>query len=171
MLMTAQEEAQAVIRPDGTFFAAGVPALVSAVVQKTWAVPFMAARRIFGAEAETALEPGARFLGKWAGKLGKSAFAVSRESGAHALEETLVATRIAENLTGIFGRDYYVNENKVVRRIHTCPFREEPGARILCHLGEAAGQELFEELVPGTKHKVHVTMARGHAFCEYSYEL
>lgn len=171
MLMTAAEEKSATVRRDDDFFREGIPGLVSAVVQRTWAEPFMLARRVFGEGAEIAFEGGARFIGKMAGRLTKAAFAATRNPTEHVLEDTLKATRIAENFTGIYGEDYYIGEKKVVRRIHTCPFRDKDGARILCHVGEAAGQELFEELVPGTRHKVHVTMARGHAFCEYSYEI
>ncbi len=170
MLMTAEEEARAPVKHDDRLFADGLPALVSAVVQRTWAEPFMLARRIFGDRVEAALEGGARFAGKLAGRLSKPAFAALKNPGEHVLEDTLKATRLAENFTGIYGQDYYLNEKKIVRRIHTCPFRERAGARVLCHIGEAAGQELFAELVPGIRHKVHVTMARGHQFCEYSYE-
>ena len=170
MLMTAHEESRAQVKADSDFFADGLPGALSAVVTKTWAEPFMLARRVWGEGAETVFEAGARFMGKMAGRLAKPLFVAARNPTAHALEDTLKATRLAENLTGIYGKDYYVAENKVVRRIHTCPFKGREGARILCHIGEAAGQELFEELVPGIRHKVHVTMARGHAFCEYSYE-
>ncbi len=171
MLMTGHEEQQATVREDGDFFQKGLPAVVSAFVRNTWAEPYMLARRVFGEKAEQALEPVARAIGRVVGVISKPAFAAFRSAAEHALEDTLKATRIAENATGIYGRDYYVTPKKVVRRIHTCPYRDREGARILCHIGEAAGQELFAELVPGIRHKVHVTMARGHAFCEYSYEV
>ncbi|HMV36179.1 MAG: hypothetical protein U1F40_04795 [Turneriella sp.] len=171
MLMTNQEEQQSPVRDDGVFFQKGLPAVVSAIVRNTWAEPYMLAHRLFGERAEQALEPFARAVGHTIGILSKPAFAAFRSPDDHPLEDTLKATRIAENATGIYGRDYYVTPKKVVRRIHTCPYRDREGARILCHVGEAAGQEIFAELVPGIRHKVHVTMARGHAFCEYSYEV
>lgn len=170
MLMTEKEETGARIREDDTFFREGIPALVSAIVKRTWAEPYMLARNIFGEKAEAFFEPGARLFGTIAGRLGKPAFKALRAPAEHVLEDTLKATRLAENLTGIYGRDYYISPKKIVRRIHTCPYRDREGARVLCHVGEAAGQNLFAELAPGTRHKVHVTMARGHAFCEYSYE-
>jgi hypothetical protein len=171
MLMTSQEEQKSPARDDGHFFKTGFPAMVSALVRNSWAEPFMLARRLFGERAEQALEPVARAIGGLVGVMARPAFAAFRTPGEHVLEDTLKATRIAENATGIYGRDYYVTPKKIVRRIHTCPYRDRDGARILCHLGEAAGQELFAELVPGVRHKVLVTMARGHDFCEYSYEL
>ena len=170
-LMTNQQEQQSPSRDDGDFFQKGLPSVVSAVVRSTWAEPFMLAYRLFGEHAEQALEPVARAVGHVLGVLSRPAFAAFKAPGEHLLEDTLKATRIAENATGIYGRDYYVSTKKVVRRIHTCPYRDRAGARILCHIGEAAGQEIFAELVPGIRHKVHVTMARGHSFCEYSYEV
>ncbi|GAB4437120.1 MAG: hypothetical protein OHK0011_20190 [Turneriella sp.] len=171
VLMTSQEEQQADSRDDGDFFQKGLPAILSAVVRSTWAEPFLLAQRLFGERAEQVLEPVARAVGHTVGVLTRPAFAAFRSPVDHPLEDTLKATRIAENATGIYGRDYYLSPKKIVRRIHTCPYRHREGARILCHVGEAAGQELFTELVPGVRHKVHVTMARGHAFCEYSYEV
>lgn len=171
MLMSTDEEKKAFVRDDDTFFAHGLPALISAVIQNTWAEPFLLGRRLFGPKAEQALEPAARFVGRVTGAIAKPVFSAFKSPGEHILEDTLKATRIAENATGIYGRDFYVSPQKIVRRVHTCPYRSRDGARILCHIGEAAGQELFAELVPGSRHKVHVTMARGHAFCEYSYEI
>jgi hypothetical protein len=169
--MTPEEEQKSSARDDGDFFRKGLPAVLSAVVRNTWAEPFMLAQRLFGERAEQALEPVARAVGHTIGMLSKPAFAAFRSPGDHPLEDTLKATRIAENATGIYGHDFYISPKKVVRRIHTCPYRDREGARILCHVGEAAGQEIFAELVPGIRHQVHVTMARGHAFCEYSYEV
>ncbi|MFZ5629046.1 MAG: hypothetical protein ACOY5B_07940 [Spirochaetota bacterium] len=170
-LMTHQEEQDSPARDDGDYFQKGLPAIASALVRNTWAEPYLLARRVFGERAEQALEPVARSVGRIIGILSRPAFAAFRSPGDHPLEDTLKATRIAENATGIYGRDFYVSPQKIVRRIHTCPYRDREGARILCHVGEAAGQEIFAELVPGIRHKVHVTMARGHAFCEYSYEV
>lgn len=169
-LMTPDEQKQATLKPDESLFISGAPALLSAMIQRTWAEPYMLVRNLFGEPAEKILEPVARAIGNIAGAALKPVFALAHEPGAHKLEDTLKATRFAENITGIIGEDFYINENKVVRRIHTCPFKERPGAKILCHLGESAGQELFSQLAPGTRHKVQVTMARGHEFCEYSYE-
>lgn len=171
MLMSQAEEEKAVARDDDAFFTQGLPAAVSAAIRDTWAEPFLWARRLFGEPAEQALEPAARFIGRIAGIIAKPVFSAFKTPGEHVLEDTLKATRLAENATGIYGRDFYVSPRKIVRRVHTCPYRDRAGARILCHIGEAAGQELFAELVPGSRHKVHVTMARGHAFCEYSYEM
>ena len=168
--MTAAEEKQATRQNDQNLFANGVPAAVSAVVERTWAEPYLLLGNWLGDAAETAIEPLFRAIGKVTGLGLKPVFTAIRSDGEHKLEATLKATRLAENLTGIIGEDFYVNENKVVRRVHTCPFKDRAGAKILCHLGEAAGQELFSELVPGTRHKVQVTMARGHAHCEYIYE-
>lgn len=169
-LMTPAEEQQAKRRDDESLFTAGIPAALSAVVERTWAEPYMLMRNWFGESAEAVFEPVARTIGKIAGVALKPVLKATAGDGEHKLEATLKATRFAENLTGIIGEDFYVNENKVVRRVHTCPFKNRDGAKILCHLGEAAGQELFSQLVPGTRHKVQVTMARGHGHCEYSYE-
>lgn len=171
MLMTASEESRSRIRHDGHFFRQGLPAVISLAVEKTWAEPFMLARRVFGENLERFLEPAARLMGTVAGMTAKPLFAALKAGDDHVLEDTMKATRIAENITGIYGSDYYVDPKKIVRRIHTCPYRNNDGARVLCHIGESAGQDLFKVLVPGTRHKVHVTMARGHAFCEYSYEI
>lgn len=171
MLMTSEEEKIATVRHDGNIFAGGVAGAIAALVKNTWAGPFMLARRLFGEKVDSVFEPGARLFGKLAGRVSKPLFATGHTAADHALEDTLKATVLAENLTGIYGENYYINEKKVVRRVHTCPFRDKDGATVLCHLGEAAGQELFQELVPGIKHKVHVTMARGHSHCEYSYEI
>lgn len=171
MLMTSDEEKAATVRHDENIFGAGPLGIVSALVKSTWAAPLMIARRLFGEGTETAFEPGARFFGRLAGRLSRPLFAAGHTASDHALEDTLKATVLAENLTGIYGENYYISRKRVVRRVHTCPFRDKDGAKILCHLGEAAGQELFQELVPGIKHKVHVTMARGHSHCEYSYEI
>lgn len=169
--MTDQELAHATKRPDDVWFQQGLPALVSRVMERTWAEPLMLARRVFGEALETPLEQIARFTGALAGKFLQPVFSIARSGTEHQLEDTLKATRLAENMTGIYGDDYYISDKRVVRRVHTCPFRHREGATIICHVGEAAGQELFKELVPGTRHKVHVTMARGHSHCEYSYEL
>lgn len=171
MLMTSEEEKAATVRHDENIFAAGLPGMISAFVKSTWAAPLMLARRLIGESTDATFEPGARFFGKLAGKLSRPLFAAGHTAADHVLEDTLKATVLAENLTGIYGENYYINAKRVVRRVHTCPFRDKAGAKILCHLGEAAGQELFQELVPGIRHKVHVTMARGHSHCEYSYEI
>lgn len=168
--MTAAEEKQATRRRDENMFASGVPATVSTVVERTWAEPYLLLSNWFGERAETVIEPLFRTIGKAAGFALRPFFSATQSAGEHKLEATLRATRLAENLTGIIGEDFYVNQNKVVRRVHTCPFKDRAGAKILCHLGEAAGQELFSVLVPGTRHKVQVTMARGHGHCEYAYE-
>lgn len=170
-LMTHREEQESPARDDADFFRKGLPAVLSAVIRNTWAEPFILAHRLFGDRAEQALEPLARAVGRTIGILSRPAFAAFRSSAEHRLEDTLKATRLAENATGIYGRDFYVSPKKIVRRIHTCPYRDRHGARILCQVGEAAGQEIFAELVPGCRHKVHVTMERGHPFCEYSYEI
>lgn len=156
---------------DTNVFAEGPLQLLSALVTNTWAEPYLLASRIWGEQAEKQLEPWARLIGTLAGQVLQPIFQATRMNHEHVLEDNLKATRLAENLTGILGADTYVSETKVTRRVHTCPFRHRPGAKIICHLGESAGQELFAQLVPGTRHKVHVTMARGHDFCEYSYEI
>lgn len=171
MLMTSAEEKVATVRQDNNIFAGGMAGAFASLVKNTWAGPFMLARRVFGEKTESVLEPGARIVGRLAGRLAQPILAAGHTAADHALEDTLKATVLAENLTGIYGENYYINDKRVVRRVHTCPFRDKAGAKILCHLGEAAGQELFQELVPGIKHKVHVTMARGHTHCEYSYEI
>lgn len=170
-LMSAGEEKQAKRRADDSLFVTGIPAAVEAVIERTWAEPYLLLSQWFGERAETAIEPVFRAIGKVTGLALRPVFSAAQRDGEHKLEATLKATRFAENLTGIVGEDYYVNENKVVRRVHTCPFKDREGAKILCHLGEAAGQELFAGLVPGTRHKVQVTMARGHGHCEYAYEI
>lgn len=170
-LMTAAEEKQAQRRDDDSQFTRGVPAALEAVVERTWAEPYLLLSQWFGERTETAIEPLFRAIGKVAGFALRPVLGAAQREGEHKLEATLKATRFAENITGIIGEDFYVNENKVVRRVHTCPFKDRDGAKILCHLGEAAGQELFAELVPGTRHKVQVTMARGHGHCEYAYEI
>lgn len=170
-LMTDHEFATARKRPDDKYFQTGLLGLASKAVEATWAEPLLLARRYLGVAAEDTFETVARFAGSIAGKVGGPVFALFRSDDAHALEDTLKATRLAENLTGIYGDDFYINDKRVVRRVHTCPFRHREGATILCHVGEAAGQELFNGLVPGIRHNVHVTMARGHAHCEYSYEI
>jgi predicted ArsR family transcriptional regulator len=170
-LMTAGEAEHAKRVGDNSLFTAGVPAVVESVVERSWAEPYLLLSQWFGERAETAIEPLFRAIGKAAGFALRPVFSATQRDGEHKLEATLKATRFAENLTGIIGEDFYVNENKVVRRVHTCPFKDREGAKILCHLGEAAGQELFSELVPGTRHKVQVTMARGHGHCEYAYEI
>jgi predicted hydrocarbon binding protein len=170
-LMSSAEKQQSVARPDDSIFASGLPGIVAFIMQKTWAPPVLALSRTLGSRAETLFEPGARFIGSVLGRVLRPVLGSFHQSESHILEDTLIATRIAENLTGIEGVDYYVNEKKAVRQVHTCPFKNQPGATLICHLGEAAGQEIFTQLVPGVRHKVHVTMARGHGFCEYSYEV
>jgi hypothetical protein len=170
-MMTDHELSAATKRPDDRWFQAGLPGLISGAIEKTWAEPLLLARRSFGAATEAAFERVARFSGGLAGKALRPVFHLLRRPDDHLLEDTLRATRLAENMTGIYGEDFYINHKRVVRRVHTCPFRKREGATIICHVGEAAGQELFKELVPGTRHKVHVTMARGHQHCEYSYEI
>jgi hypothetical protein len=170
-LMTDEEFASARKRPDDQYFERGLAAAASKFVEATWAEPLLLARRIWGAAAENGFETVARFVGSVAGKVARPVFSLFHAKGAHALEDTLKATRLAENLTGIYGDDFYINDKRVVRRVHTCPFRHREGATILCHVGEAAGQELFSGLVPGIRHSVHVTMARGNSHCEYSYEI
>lgn len=169
--MTNVEEQKALRVPDKNLFESGMAALASRVVQSTWAEPYMLLRNAVGKRAENLLEPLARGIGGFAGMLLKPLFKAAAKPGDHVLEPAMQATRLAENATGIVGEDFYISERKVVRRVHTCPFKTRQGATVLCHVGEAAGQELFEGLVPGIKHKVHVTMARGHSFCEYSYEI
>ena len=170
-LMTQNEEKHARRASDATPFQTGIPAVVEAVVERTWAEPYLLLSQWFGERAETAIEPLFRTVGKLAGLALKPVFDATQQQGEHKLEATLKATRFAENITGIIGEDFYVNDKKVVRRVHTCPFKHRAGAKILCHLGEAAGQELFAGIVPGTRHKVQVTMARGHSHCEYAYEV
>lgn len=170
-LMTSDEERAAVRVQDDSLFKEGLPSLISAAIEKTWAEPYILLQRLTGKTAENLLEPVARVMGNVAGKVLAPAFRAAAKPGDHVLEPAMQATRLAENATGIIGEDFYVNEKKVVRRVHTCPYKGRDGATILCHVGEAAGQELFAGLSPGIKHKVHVTMARGHQFCEYSYEI
>lgn len=170
-LMTDQERGVAQKRPDDFWFKQGLQGFISGSFEKIWAEPLLLARRAFGSASEAPLESLARFSGRIAGSMLRPFFKMTRTSGDHVLEDTLKATRLAENMTGIYGDDFYINEKRVVRRVHTCPFRNREGATIICHVGEAAGQEMFKELVPRTRHKVHMTMARGHAHCEYSYEI
>lgn len=169
--MTDQEHAVARQRPDDLWFKQGLQGIISGSVEKIWAEPLLLVRRAFGSATEAPLERFARISGKIAGRLLRPLFSMTRTSGDHVLEDTLKATRLAENMTGIYGDDFYISDKRVVRRVHTCPFRSREGATIICHVGEAAGQELFKKLVPGTRHKVHVTMARGNSHCEYSYEI
>ncbi|AFM13391.1 hypothetical protein [Turneriella parva] len=170
-LITDTELAAAKKKPDDLWFRQGVQGIISRAIAGSWAEPLMLARRAFGEATEQPFESIARLTGSLAGKVLRPFFTLARSEGEHRLEDTLKATRLAENMTGIYGDDFYINDKRVVRRVHTCPFRSREGATIICHVGEAAGQELFKELVPGTRHKVHVTMARGHAHCEYSYEI
>ncbi len=169
--MTDHELSLARQRADDKYFQKGVAAVAAQAVEATWAEPLLLARRVFGSATESFFEKIARLTGTLAGKAARPIFTMLRTEGDHALEDTLKATRLAENITGIYGEDFYISDKRVVRRVHTCPFRNRDGATILCHVGEAAGQELFKELVPGTRHSVHVTMARGHSHCEYSYEI
>ena len=169
--MTREEEQHAARLPDASLFQAGFPSLISAAIERTWAEPYILLRNLAGKQAENLLEPVARFVGSVAGKVLAPVFRSTAKAGDHVLEPAMQATRLAENATGIIGEDFYVNTKKIVRRVHTCPYKNRDGATILCHVGEAAGQELFAGLTPGIRHKVHVTMARGHQFCEYSYEI
>lgn len=170
-LMTREEEQKAVRVPDASLFSEGLPAVIAGAVERTWAEPYILLRNLLGKEAENLLEVPARLIGTVAGKVLAPLFQAAAKPGDHVLEPAMQATRLAENATGIVGEDFYINEKKVVRRVHTCPYKNREGATILCHVGEAAGQELFAGLTPGIRHTVNVTMARGHQFCEYSYEI
>ncbi|MCS6972828.1 MAG: hypothetical protein NZL89_07370, partial [Leptospiraceae bacterium] len=129
MLMTPEEEQSARKVRDGDFFRKGIAGLLAQLVSRTWAEPVLLLKNeLLHASAENALEPIARFLGSAVGWLTKPFFDAARKTSDHALEPTLQATRLAENLTKIYGEDYYVSEKKVVRRVYTCPFRDRPGA-------------------------------------------
>ena len=169
--MTREEEQKAVRVADASLFQAGFPSLIAAAIEHTWAEPYILLRNLLGKNADGILEVPARAIGGIAGKLLAPVFRRAAQPGDHVLEPAMQATRLAENATGIIGEDFYINEKKVVRRVHTCPFKNREGATVLCQVGEAAGQEIFAGLTPGIRHTVNVTMARGHQFCEYSYEI
>lgn len=159
---------KAVIKKDTEFFLHDFLMLFGKFWEKIWATPFLWAGQQWKETAEKNLEPVARLIGRMAGELLYPFFS---KNLSHPLEPALFITRVVENSTSIRGEDFYLSEKKVIRRVYECPFKDKPEAKILCHLGEAIGQEVFSQVVPGSRHKVHQTMAKGSAYCEYSYVL
>ncbi|MCS6984080.1 MAG: hypothetical protein NZM25_02990 [Leptospiraceae bacterium] len=155
-------------KKDEEFFLHDLLTTFATFWEKIWALPFLWIAEKRGERAEVELEPLARWAGNFIGEWLRPFF---RKNTQHALEPALFVTRFVENATNIKGEDLYLSENLVIRRVYQCPFKDKPRARILCHLGEAIGQELFAKIVPQSQHKVHQTMARGSSYCEYSYSL